>query len=150
LAEAGSLYAARRFPANPSIEDVVAPFIVEGTAGGPELLAKGACMCCHAVHIGGLAVAPQFDDRKVVLPIDLSYGLKATVTADTPAVLRKLLDNRGAILPLRRDHVDVGHNCQRRLPARRVDRSDRQRKMDPRISGCDLDCPDLLLELDGR
>src|SRR5262249_7795055 len=122
----------------PSIEDVVKPLVIECTAGGPELFAKAACMCCHAMRLRGLAVAPQFDDSEVVLPIDLSYHLKAMVAAIPPAVLRKLLDNRSAILPLRWDHVDVGHDCQRRRAARCVDRANRQREMDARISGCDL------------
>src|SRR5262249_60008874 len=103
-------------PSSCSIEDAVEALVIERPAGWSELFAKAACVRRHAVCLGGLTVAPKFDEREVVLPVGLRCGLKAKVAVILATVLGQLLDNRSAVLALRRDHVDVGYDFQR-LPA---------------------------------
>ena len=129
-----------------SVEDAIEAFVVERTGRGRELFAEIACVYRDAVCLGGLTVAPHFNEREVILPVDLCYGLEAKVAAVASTVLGKLFDERGAVLPLWRDDVDVGDDCHGRPTLHCIDRPNRKREMDPRISGCVLDGSDLLME----
>ena len=129
-----------------SVEDAIEAFVVERTGSRRELFPKIACVYRDAVCLGGLTVAPHFNEREVILPIDLCYGLEAKVAAIPSTVLGKLFDERGAVLPLWRDDVDVGDDCHCRPALHCIDRPNGKREMDPRISGCVLDGSDLLME----
>ena len=58
-------------------------------------------MICHAVCVGGLAVAPQFNNGEMVLPIDLGHRLEPQIAIILAPILRQLLGDRGSVLSLR-------------------------------------------------
>ena len=103
----------------------------------------------HAVRVGGLAVAPQLDDGEVVLPVGLGHRLEAQIAIVLAAVLGELLGDRGAVLALRRNDVDMGDDRNRRPAALGGDGSDREREMHALVEGGVLHRFDLVAELGG-
>src|SRR5690349_19476558 len=73
------------------VEPLVEALIIKSPARRRELLTEGARVCRHAMRLRRLAIPPQFDDGKVVLPIGLNHGLKTQVAIVLATVLGELL-----------------------------------------------------------
>src|SRR5690349_22113917 len=76
--------------------------------------------------------------------------LEAQIAVVLAAVVGELLGDRGAVLSLRRDDVDMGDHGNRRAAGLRLQRPDRKREMHALVDGRILDGLDLVAELGGR
>src|SRR5262245_47167491 len=139
-----------RLAASLSVQGLIETLIVEGAARGCELLAVSARMRRHAVCFCSLAITPELDDREMVLAVGLHHGLKTQIAVVLTAILGELFGERRAVLPLRRNDIDMGHGRDGRLAGLGRKRGNRQGKMGALIKGSILDGFDLVAKLRGR
>src|SRR5262245_8456008 len=104
----------------------------------------------HAVRFRGLAIAPEFNDREVVLAVGLDHGLKAQVAVVLASVLGKLFGESRAVLTLGRNDIDMRHGSDGRPARFGCKRCNRQWEMGALIDGRILDGFDLLAKFSCR